>query len=154
MSKSIPNNLVNQVVQNVTKNTVEYVNNGSKQVDFGEADGRGVTDVSVTNENGIYSIKVTNDDGTEHEYEIDEPDVANLLAEINDSIVENNTAGYDFHTFKETENNGTQNDVSKFYISQNQITSITLDEANNTLVINKVDQSGLESQQEIVLPKA
>lgn len=88
-----------------------------------------VSDVSVTNENGVYTLKQTKKDSTaasgtiESEIgtiEVPQVDTSNVLAEITDSVVEDNTNGYDFHTIKETEYNGTQNEVGKFYVPQKQ----------------------------------
>lgn len=104
-----------------------------------------VTDVSVTNENGVYSIDITKGSGaTTNAGEIDVPNIDNVIAEVNDSVVENNTSGYDFHTLKETEHNGTQNDIGKFYIAQKQITALNEDGSFTT-----VDQSGTEGTGEL-----
>lgn len=99
-----------------------------------------VTDVSVVNTNGVYDIKQTKNGVQSDVGQIDVPDTTNLLAEITDSVVENTTNGYDFHTIKETENNGTQNDVGKFYIARKQITALNIDGSFTT-----VDQNGNES---------
>lgn len=83
-----------------------------------------ITGISITNENGVYTVKATTAGGTETEIgtiEVPTVNVDNLLAEINDEVVEDNTNGYDFHTLKETENNGTVNEVGKFYLAQKQI---------------------------------
>lgn len=68
----------------------------------------------------------------------------NLIAEVNDAIVEDTTNGYDFHTITETENNGTKNQVGSFYIARNQITDIeTIDGTiNKNITIKQVNQSG------------
>lgn len=75
------------------------------------------------------------------------------LAEINDSITEG--SGFDKHELKETEADGTVNSVGSFYIGANQITSITLvtNTDDNTLTFHLVNQSGEESDLELVLPK-
>lgn len=71
----------------------------------------------------------------------DEPDVStgNVLAEVTDSVVENTDAGYDYHTIKETEYNGTVNDVGSFYVARKQITALNTDGSFTT-----VDQTGQE----------
>lgn len=99
-----------------------------------------VTDVSVVNTNGVYDIKQTKNGVQSDVGQIDVPDTTNLLAEVTDSVVENATNGYDFHTIKETENNGTQNDVGKFYIARKQITALNEDGSFTT-----VDQAGNEA---------
>lgn len=87
-----------------------------------------VNNVSVTNENGVYTFKQTKYDDTgtaTSETEIgtvEVPTSDNGIVEVKDSVVEDNTNGYDFHTFTETENSGTENEVSKFYLAQKQIT--------------------------------
>lgn len=75
------------------------------------------------------------------------------LAEINDSITEG--SGFDKHELKETEADGTVNSVGSFYLGANQITSITLvtNTDDNTLTFHLVNQSGEESDLELVLPK-
>lgn len=75
------------------------------------------------------------------------------LAEISDSITEG--SGFDKHELKETEADGTVNSVGSFYIGSNQITSITLvtNTDDNTLTFHLVNQSGEESDLELVLPK-
>lgn len=106
-----------------------------------------VTNVSVTNTDGVYDIKQTID-GTESEVgQINVPNIDNLLAEVTDSVVENTTSGYDYHTVKETENNGAQNDVGSFYLARNQITALNSDGSFTT-----VDQSGIEGTGSISLP--
>lgn len=108
-----------------------------------------VTNVSVTNTNGVYDIKQTID-GTESEVgQISVPSTDNLLAEVTDSVVENTSTGYDFHTIKETENNGTQNDVGRFYIARNQITGL-----NNDGSFTTVDQAGNEGSGSINIPSS
>lgn len=87
-----------------------------------------MTDVSMTNENGIYAFKQTKYDDTgtaTAETEIgtvEVPTASEGIVEVKDSVVENNTKGYDFHTITETENDGTENEVGKFYIAQKQVT--------------------------------
>lgn len=110
-----------------------------------------VKDINITNTNGVYDVKVTGGDGSTSDSQIDVPNVDNLIAEINDSIVENTTNNYDFHTFKETENNSTQNDVSKFYIARNQLTGIVSSIKNRLYTVTKkyVNQDGVESSEEL-----
>lgn len=109
-----------------------------------------VTNVSVANGNGKYTIKQTKGTGTgavESDVgEIAVPDTSNLLAEITDSVTENATDGYDHHVIKETENNGTQNDVGNFYIARKQITELKEDGT-----FKAVDQNGLKSSGKISL---
>lgn len=108
-----------------------------------------ITGISITNENGVYTVKATTAGGTETEIgtiEVPTVNVDNLLAEINDEVVEDNSNGYDFHTLKETENNGTVNEVGKFYLAQKQVLSDTIRfNTTNTRgysAITSVDQSG------------
>lgn len=63
------------------------------------------------------------------------PDVSNLLTEIADTVTE--SAGYDKHEIKETENNGTVNNVGHFIVAQKQITELNSDGSFKT-----VDQNG------------
>ena len=65
------------------------------------------------------------------------PDISNVVAEVVDSVSENETDGYDKHTIRETEYNGTQNDVGNFVIAKKQITAINSDGTYKT-----VDQTG------------
>lgn len=139
------------------KYTTSYIYNGDKgergakgeKGDTGAAgkDGKDadisecVTNVSVTNENGVFGIKQTKGTGTgavESDVgSLEVPDTSNLVAEVTDSVVEDDTNGFDYHTIKETENNGTQNNVGSFYIARNQITKINEDGQFET-----VDQFG------------
>lgn len=109
-----------------------------------------VTDVAITNENGVYTVTQTKDGTTADVGQISVPNTDNLLAEVNDSVVENTTAGYDSHTIKETENDGTQNDVGKFYLARKQVTSIT--DGGTYIGFNTVDQAGNETQQQVLFP--
>lgn len=105
-----------------------------------------VTNISVENTNGVYDIKQTVN-GTESDVgQINVPNTDNLLAEVTDSVIENETNGYDFHTIKETENNGAQNEVGKFYIARTQITELNSDGSYTT-----VDQSGNEGSGQIAV---
>lgn len=130
--------------------TIISVYNGAKgdKGDQGEPGPSGtatgaVTDVSITNTNGVYTVSQTKDGASADIGQIEVPSTDNLLAEVTDSVVENTNWGYDFHTIKETENNGTQNDVGKFYIARTQLTGINTDA--NTGAVNgfdTVNQSG------------
>lgn len=101
---------------------------------------RAVTGISITNTNGTYGISETKGDGSiTNVGNIEVPNIDNVIAEVNDSIVENQTAGYDHHTIKETEHNGVQNDVGSFYIARKQITALNTDGSFKT-----VDQTGKE----------
>lgn len=72
------------------------------------------------------------------------PSIDSVLAEISDTVTENADNGYDQHELKETEYNGTQNDVGSFYIAQKQITGASGDGEGN-LTLNYVDQAGATS---------
>lgn len=105
-----------------------------------------VTNVSITDENGVYGIKQTKD-GTESDVgSIEVPSIDNVLAEVTDSVVETTEGNYqnDYHTIKETEHNGTQNDVGTFRIARNQITQLNSDGS-----YHMVDQSGNETDGQI-----
>lgn len=109
-----------------------------------------VTDVNISNENGVYGITETKGDGsTTNVGSIEVPIIDDVLAEINDDIVENSSAGYDYHTIKETEHNGTQNNVGSFYLARKQITALNSDGSFKT-----VDQSGREGSGQITIPEA
>lgn len=121
-----------------------------------------VNNVSMTNENGVYTLSQSKGDpaspttteiGT---IEVPKVDTDNLLAEVKDNIVSNDTSGYDYHTIQETENNGTQNDVSKFYLAQKQITDISA--TGNQLNVKTVNQAGTEETKSVevqsVIPNA
>lgn len=115
-----------------------------------------VKNVSITNENGIYTLSQTKGETTTEIGTIEVPSVNtdNLLAEITDSVVETTSGNYqnDFHTLKETENNGTQNEVGNFYIARNQITGIRNASGANdglryrNLIISKINQDGTTSE--------
>lgn len=108
---------------------------------------RALTGISITNENGIYGISETKGDGSMADVgSIEMPNIDNVIAEVNDSVVENTSAGYDYHTIKETEHNGTQNDVGSFYIARKQITALNADGSFTT-----VDQAGQEGTGQINL---
>lgn len=122
------------------------VYNGQKG-EKGDPGTPGTNKVTLTNENGVYTFKQV-ENGVESEIgtiEVPEqPDTGNLVAEVNDSIVENNDNGYDFHTITETENNGTRNNVGQFYVAQKQITELSSDGT-----FKMVDQTGEMSEGKI-----
>lgn len=115
-----------------------------------------MTDVSMTNENGIYTISQTKYDdtgtatGTTEVGTIEIPEDDRGIVEVKDSVVSNNTIGYDFHTITETQNDGTENEVGALYLGQNQIAilpdnldgSFNLSYTDNRYRIRVVDQSG------------
>lgn len=113
-----------------------------------------VASVVMTNENGIYTFKATDTAGQETEIgTIEVPEavnIDNLIAEVNDSIVENTANGYDYHTITETEHNGEVNNVGSFVISRQQITGIDLN--GQDLIVHQVNQSGTMYNQTIELP--
>lgn len=113
------------------------------------------TGLTLTNENGVYTLTgrkpITSSPYYTEEVigtiEVPDVDTENVLAEIADSVVSNDSYGYDFHTIKETEYNGTQNEVGKFYIAQKQTTDLTSQQPAIGAGIFKrsvVDQSGNE----------
>lgn len=118
-----------------------------------------VTDVSITNENGVYTVSQTKDGASTDVGQIEVPSIDNVLAEVTDSVVETTSGNYqnDYHTIKETEHNGTQNDVGAFRIARNQITSggnarFSSNDKDNILnvveamtIYNYIDQSGNEN---------
>lgn len=105
---------------------------------------KAVTDVSMTNEDGVYTLKQTKD-GTETEIGTIETEQNNPVVEVKDSVVENNTDGYDFHTISETTSDGTSNEVGQFYVGQKQI--IGEEVKNNTIYRKFVDQTGNVSEE-------
>ena len=52
------------------------------------------------------------------------PNIDNVVTEVADTIYDNSTGGYNFHTIKETKHDGTQKDVGKFCLAKNQITGV------------------------------
>lgn len=119
-----------------------------------------VKNITITNENGIYSIVTTDQTGTEttSTIEVPEVDTSNVLAEISDAVVENETDGYDFHTLTETEYNGTKNEVGKFYIAREQVitgadTTYGGEYQTTRASIPIVDQEGNESTFPIIVSK-
>lgn len=118
-----------------------------------------VSDVSITNENGVYSVSQTKGGVASDVGSIEVPNIDNVLAEVTDSVVETKSGNYknDYHTIKETEHNGTQNDVGTFRIARNQITSggnarFLSSDVDNILnvvqamsIYNYIDQDGIEN---------
>lgn len=111
-----------------------------------------VKSVGVVNENGVYAVNVENGDGTSSSDSIEVPNTDNLIAEVNDSIVENNSDGYDYHTITETENNGTQNNVGSFYIGQKQFIGVD-NQMDYGFGLKYVDQNGKETEQYFLNPE-
>lgn len=103
---------------------------------------RMITNVSMTNENGIYTFKQTIN-GVDSEIGSVEVPQNNPIVETKDTVVENNTAGYDFHTLTETTSEGTEQEIGKLYLAQKQVTGIT--QSGTQLNVATVDQSGNES---------
>lgn len=70
MNKPNPNNLVNPVVEDVTSDSVKYVNDGSKKVEFGGDSGIvEIKDTVTVSEDKTYDKHVlteTQNDGTEN----------------------------------------------------------------------------------------
>lgn len=116
-----------------------------------------VNNVSVTNENGVYTFKQTKYDDTgtaTSETEIgtvEVPTSDNGIVEVKDTVVEDDTNGYDFHTITETQNDGTENEVGKFYLAQKQITQLSLSTDGAHLTQSYVDQDGNVSKQGLSL---
>lgn len=111
-----------------------------------------VDNVSMTNEDGVYTFKQSKYDKEGEKTEeteigtVEIPQVTPGIVEVKDTVLENNKQGYDSHTFTETENDGTENQVGKFYIAQKQVTNIERthhsssgkwDEALRFLVVNQ-----------------
>lgn len=131
-------------------NGLSIADDGTLSADAQPVDTSGlVSDVSMTNEDGVYTL--SQEKGGEKTeigtIEVPKVDTDNLLAEVKDSVVSNDTSGYDFHTIQETENNGAQNDVGKFYLAQNQITDISA--TGNQINIKTVNQSGTEDTKSV-----
>lgn len=65
------------------------------------------------------------------------------IVEIVDTVNEGNPDGCDTHNLKETQSDGTKNDVGKFVVAQAQITGIAIDTNNGiTVQLNAYDQNG------------
>lgn len=84
-----------------------------------------VKNVTITVANNTATVTVEKGDGTSTPTEIPIGSGSSSsddgIVEVKDSVVENNTSGYDFHTFTETQNDGTENEVGKFYLAQKQL---------------------------------
>lgn len=111
-----------------------------------------VEGVTMTNENGVYTISQTKKTETGSEttevgtIEVGSGGSDNGIVEVKDSVVEDNTNGYDFHTLTETQNDGTENEVGKFYLAQKQL----LEDKNAMfpyqMVTQGVNQEGKQSE--------
>lgn len=112
-----------------------------------------VKGITVTNENGVYTISFTTVDGETHEAGTIEVPQNNPVVEIKDTVVEDNTNKFDFHTFTETTEDGTENNIGHFYLAQNQITGINKT-SDFSLELNKVNQGGARNTTQIELPGA
>lgn len=104
---------------------------GEPGKDGSDADTVGlVNNLTITNEDGIYTVSQTKKTETGEETSevgtIEVPKSEKGIVEVKDSVVENNTHGYDFHTITETQDDGTENEVGQFYLAQKQIVSIDL----------------------------
>lgn len=117
-----------------------------------------VNNVTMTNENGVYTLSQSKGDpasptsmeiGT---IEVPTVDTSNLVAEVTDTVVSNDTSGYDFHTLKETENNGTVNEIGKAYIAQKQITGASI--SGHEITLTNVSQDGTEGSSQLEIPLA
>lgn len=100
-----------------------------------------ITGITITNENGIYSVNYIINGVSHNAGTIEIPESNNPVIEVKDTVIENTMAKVDFHTFTETTNDGTENNIGSFYIAQNQITNISSD-TNGDMVINKTNQAG------------
>lgn len=103
-----------------------------------------VTDVAITETDGDYTLSQTKNGETT---EIGKIETGNLIAEIADTVTENAENGFDKHELRETENNGTVNSVSTFYLAAKQpISPVSITDADDTqsviLSTNYVDQTG------------
>lgn len=106
----------------------------------------GVTNVSITNENGVYTFSQTKDGTTTEIGTVETSKSNNPVIEVKDSIVENNTSGYDFHTLQETTEDATENDIVKLYLAQKQITGLSV-AGPHVLSVSSVDQAGNETKE-------
>lgn len=135
------------IAQRANKNAEVANTNADKAKDLAQ---NNVSDVSLTNENGIYTLKQTKN-GQETEIgTIETSKSNNPLIEIKDSVVTNDLKGYDFHTFTETTEDGTENEVGRFYMSQKQITGANV--SGSSLILNTVNQLGTEGTETLELP--
>lgn len=123
---------------------------GGAQSNISTLNEKAVISVTLTNENGVYTLKEKRgafDEETETEIGTIEVPQNNPIVETKDSVVENSTDGYDFHTFTETTSDGTEQELSKFYLSQKQILSISA--TSSGLQFKTVNQSGTVETQNI-----
>lgn len=100
---------------------------------------------SITEENGILTI--TKSDDTSFQVDINDEGIV----ELKDTVVENED-GSDTHKLVETQNDGTENDVGSFTISNKQLLKVAIND--NILTFTFKDQYGTTSEQNIELPKA
>lgn len=85
-----------------------------------------VKNVTITATNSQAEFVVEKGDGTSAttDVPIGSSSTVNGIVEVKDTVVENNTDGYDFHTFTETEDNGIENEIGKFCLARNQMTKV------------------------------
>lgn len=98
-----------------------------------------VKDINFSENGNIVTVTITDGDGTETTQTITIPETDNLIAEIADTVTEHSSEGYDRHDLKETENNGTVNDVGHFIIARKQITNVFC----NNYSVNGLPKIGL-----------
>lgn len=116
-----------------------------------------VSNVSISNENGVYTFSQTKYDTTGETTEtaeigtIEIPDDSGIV-EVKDTVVTNDTNGYDFHTFTETQNDGTENTVGTFYLAQKQLLTPTI--SGNVVSFPYINQSGTMGTETITLPES
>lgn len=110
-----------------------------------------VKNLTITNENGVYTYDITKGDGTETTGTIDVPEVdtKDFVTAVADTVVNNDTDGYDLHTITQTKN-GESSDVGKFYLAQKQITGVSIN--GNSLKFNRVNQEGATDELDLTLP--
>lgn len=111
-----------------------------------------VKDLTITQTDSTATFATEKGDGTISTVEIPIGGDDSGIVEVKDTVVANDTTGYDFHTFTETQNDGTENEVGKFYLAQKQVTGIALSSDSTALEVTKVDQSGTETSDSITLP--
>lgn len=75
------------------------------------------------------------------------------IVEVKDTVTENDT--FDEHVLTETQNDGTENEISKFYLAGKQIVGWSLNstDSNNEITFHLVDQKGATSDEVLTLPK-
>lgn len=112
---------------------------------------KAVTNVTMESNAHTHVFKKTINGVTSEIGEID-TDEGNPVIEVKDSVVENATSGFDFHTLSETTADGTSNNIGQAYIAKKQVTDISL--SNDALNIKTVDQTGKEetASHEVVTP--